>query len=150
MNKKIFSVLYALSFLCILPLYYASPYISAQTWADAVALISAVCAVYAFLYIVWLRKKDNVSLGRAVARYFLYFNFMVLIGLLLHYCGLFFNGFTATDVMGNAVSDRKYGFAAIAEDGWGNMVYVPLLIFCVIYQAGYYYISCNISENKEK
>lgn len=138
MRKKIFGVLYAVSFFSLIPFAYASSYITAQTWADIIMFITVFCWIYIGLYILWLRKKEAVGFGKAAARFFLYLSVVIVTGLIIHYASLFFNGFTPTDVFGHPLSERKYGFKAIAEDGWGNMVYLPMLIISLIYQAGYF------------
>ncbi len=147
MNKGVTSKIYALSFLWLMPLTYASPYVTAQFWADMIAIIAILLGLYDLSYILILRQNDNVSFGRAVARFFLYGFIMIVLYITFSYIKLFFWGYNGTFWFGYSDYDPVYGFEAIKADVWSNLIFVPMFIISTIYICGYFLISKKISKS---
>ena len=146
MNKRL-SLIYALCFLSILPLTYAIGFITAQTWADIILVISLLCGAYVLSYIIFLRKKDGVSFGRAVARFFLYLFTVTIVRVLMYYIKIFFAGYIPCDMLGNPIGERIWGLRAIMADSWENLVYVPLLCISALYVIIYLTVSKRLKKN---
>lgn len=136
----IYSIIYLVSFIMYPLILIAMPDVTAQTWADAVALVFVAAVCYELVYIFHLRKKDNVSLKRAIALYFLYLFSSVEVYIFLYYADNFINGFATSDFLGNPTSEVMYGFEAIVKDTWAHMVFVPILVICVVYQIVYFVV----------
>lgn len=141
----IYSIIYLLSFIMYPLILMAMPKVTAQTWADIVMFIFIIAVFYELVYIFHLRKKDNVSLKRAIALYFLYLFSAVEVYIFLYYADNFINGFATSDFLGNSTSEVMYGFEAIAQDTWAHAIFVPVLVICVVYQIIYFVVKKKTS-----
>lgn len=144
---KKFTLLYGLSFISYPLVLAALPYITAKSWANGAFYLFLAAVCYQLVYLLWLRKKEAVGFGKALAQLFLYAFFGLEAYILFDYADHFINGFTETDWLGNAISETVYGFSAIAADGWMNLIYVPALMICIIYQIVYFVIRKKNSPN---
>ena len=137
---KKFSLIFLLSFISYPLGFIAAPYITAQTWADIISFLFIGANVYQFLYIVYLRKKDNVSFGRSIANYFLYALGSFVLWEIYVYFDMFFNGYTECAFLGECY-ETYYGFEAWKHNEFDNIVYGMLSLICFIYFISYYLIS---------
>lgn len=149
MTKR-FSVIYALSFLCVLPLTYARPFVTARTWADVILVFSACCGVYELVYILWLRRKDGVSLGRAISHGFFCFFFALFLRGLLHFARIFFIGYEAYDMLGRPLGRTIRGIDALAGGGLEDLVYLLMMCISAVFDIIYIVISKMISKRRRK
>ena len=137
---KKYSIIFALSFLTYGIALSVSQYVTARLWADGLALLFGVAVLYELLYIVVLRKKEAVSLGNAIAFYFICFFTECELIVVCYYVRLFVKGYTPTDFLGNINGEKVYGVEAIAADGFANFIFVPLLLISVLYQVAYFVV----------
>lgn len=148
--KKL-SIIYCVSFLIYIPRFFVNPYVTARLYADIINLIFILILLFQLLYIIFLRKKDAVSLPRAIARFFLYTTVSAEIILLIWYGNNFINGYTPTSFYGEPVGDTIYGFSAVFQDSWSHIIFVPVLFISIIYQVMYLCINKNMSrKSKDK
>ena len=136
--KKIYSIIFALSFLTYGIALSVSQYVTARWWADCLAYLFGVAVLYELVYMIVLRRKETVSLGKTIAFWFLCFFTECELIAACHYVRLFIKGYTPTDFLGNVNGETVYGFEAIAADGWSNFIFVPVLLISVIYQVAYF------------
>ncbi len=136
---------YMLSFVIYPLLYAAVPYVTAQTWADIVAMLAIIVGIFQLCYIIFLRKKDEVSLGCSIARFFLYFSSVSAACLIWFYIDIFFNGYSWGFL--GASHGPYYGFEAWREAGWDNIIYIPLLTIFAAYIITYFVISRKHKNN---
>ena len=144
MKPRVCSTLYALVFLVLIPLPLALEQMTARLWADLFLMIAAACGLYALSYILFLRKKDGVGLGRAIARFFLYASCAYAIRILISYAFIYFTGFPASSYLLHETYTPVTGWSAI--DGWTNLVYLPVLSVCVLYIVIY----CCVSRKLQR
>ena len=143
---KKYRIIFALSFLTYGIALSVNHYVTARLWADCLALLFGCAVLYELLYIFLLRKKEKVSLGKAIAFYFLCFFTECELTAACYYIRLFFKGHTPTDFLGNVNGETVYGFAAIRADGFANFVFSWVLCVSVIYQMLYILIRQNIRK----
>ena len=129
--KKIYSIIFALSFLTYGIALSVNHYVTARLWADCLAYLFGVAVLYELVYIIVLRKKEKVSLGKAIGFYFLCFFTECELIAACYYGRLYFKGYTPTDFLGNVNGETIYGFAAIEADGWANFISPPILCVSV-------------------
>lgn len=141
-------LVFAISFITYVAAFFASPYVTAQLWADCLAFLFFAALIYQLLYIIFLRKSESVSLGRAIARFFLFTAFSAEAIIVIYHADNFINGYTPTGFWGEVVGDTVYGFDAILADGWANFLFVPALIICTVYQIAYFAVSYKIKKPK--
>ncbi|MBR5773695.1 MAG: hypothetical protein IKY44_02470 [Clostridia bacterium] len=146
---KIFSLIFSLSFLTYISAIFARPYITGAIWADVLLLLFILACCYQLLYIIFLRKKDSVSLGRSISRYFLHFFSVVIAVILIYYANNFINGFTPGTWVGHATGETVYGFEAVVSDGFAHLFLVPLAFISFLYQIVYCLVSRRF-KNKSK
>lgn len=145
---SIFYITFVLSFAMYSFILFVTPYVTAQMWADVVmcVFVNAVC--YQFVYLFYLRKKDNIKFGRAVLLYLLCLFSGLEMYIFLYYGKLFINGYTPTDFLGNQISDTVYGWKAIQKDGFANFIFIPFLGVCTLYQIIYCAVVMRKRQNK--
>ena len=144
---KKFSLIYVLSFLSYFFVYSAVPYITARIWADIAFYIFIIAVLYQLTYIFYLRKKENVSFSRAVARLFLYISSLINILYAVSCVYIYFFGYTSYTWIKSYKIGNYYGWEAIEKSG---MNYVFLLILIpILYQLLYILISKHL-KNKAK
>jgi hypothetical protein len=137
---KEFDLILKLSFVSYPAFALAIPYVTARAWADCLVFVFGACVLYQLIYIIFLRRKENVSLSRSIARTSLYMTVTVSATVVGYYIYIFFFGFTYDFFM---IHNVYYGFEA-----WKNcfmsIVYVPLLIINAVYR----FLYCHISRKK--
>lgn len=111
-------------------------------------LLAMLAAVYEIIYVLWLGRKENVSLGRGIARGFLYLLFAANIYSVWYYIYIFINGYHETAFMG-PVTASYYGFEAWKYNVFAAICYIPLLVTSIIYIIAYFAISKHL-KNKKK
>lgn len=124
MLKK-YGIIYMLSFVFYFFVLEARPYISAQTWADILLLLFIFAIIYEITYLIFLRKKECVGFGRALARWFLY-------------------GFTALEV---SLLKNYFDEILFATD-LVHILVAPLFLLCVLYQIGYFTVSYFVRKKR--
>ena len=144
---KKFSLIFLISFLIYILAIFAVPYMTARIWADVIALLFILACCYQLLYIIFLRKRDSVSLGRSISRYFLYLFSAVITVVLIYYGNNFINGFTPTNFFGQEIGETVYGFEAVIKDEWAHLFAIPLVFISFLYQI-IYYIFYRKQKNK--
>lgn len=145
---KIWSLVYKLSFITYLLLIYALPYISANTLADIVLIVFILSVVFQIGYIFIFRKKDNVSFGHAVSLQFLCISIIVDILIIISYARMFVCGYTPSDFFGNSMGVTYYGIEAIRQNDWADVVFVPMLVICTLYQVIFFLVRNKKKDSK--
>lgn len=144
MKKR--SIIFMLSFISYFFVIIASPHITARTWADLCLYGFFAAVLYQLLYIAILRKKDKVSLGRSIARTFLYAFIVVSCNIVMYYIDTFINGYIEYGFLSSNILASYYGFDAWANDFFANIIYVPSLIIIAIYDIAYFAISKKLKR----
>ena len=108
-------------------------------------LLAMLMAVYEIIYVFWLGRKENVSLGRGIARGFLYLLFAANIYCVWYYIYIFTNGYHETAFMG-PITASYYGFEAWKYDIFAAIFYIPLLVTSIIYTIAYFAISKHLKN----
>jgi len=147
---KKYSLLYIVSFISYFLVLQARPYITAQTWADMCMFLFIGCCIYQFIYIIYLRKKDNISLGRSIANFFLYVFIVLIVCVVYFYSNAFFLGYTdcSFHIFYSECYGTYYGFEAWKYTDWENFVYGIISVICFTYFTLYYIISKRIKIKK--
>ena len=133
--------MFKISFASYILILCASPYVTAQAWADFSVFIFIIVIIYHLLYIFVFRKKENLSLAKAIANYFLYLSNLFITILISYYIYIFY--------MGNyrcffQCTGPYYGFEA--WDNFGIIIfYTPLLCILLTYSFCYYWINNKIN-----
>lgn len=119
---KKYDFIFKISFISYLLALIARPYMTAQSWADSILFIFIFSCMYQITYILYLRKKENVTFLNSIANYFLY----------LTYISDILVGYMFLDTV------LEIGYT----NGWElvGLVYIglPVFIICSIYQFVYY------------
>ena len=137
---KKYTIIFALSFLTYGIALSVNHYVTARVWADCLALLFGCAVLYELIYVIWLRKKEKVSMGKAIAFYFLCFFTECELTVACYYIRMFFKGHTPKDFLGNVNGETMYGFAAIRADGFANFIFLRVILISVIYQVIYFVI----------
>ncbi|MBQ8612715.1 MAG: hypothetical protein IJ416_00670 [Ruminiclostridium sp.] len=135
-KSKKFSIIYFLSFFIYTAIilfnwiYYLGDY-------TCVAL-AILTGIYELVYIVFLRRKEAVSLGRSIARFFLYALASLSLLFITFLADNFINGYQETAwITGEAIGERYYGWEAVVNDEWGfaffKIVFIPFIIYTIVY-----------------
>ncbi len=136
-NRMKYRLPFKLSFIVYILAMFALPYITAKLWADVVAGFFVVAVCYQLVYVFYLSKKNNLTLGRVIAQYFLYLLLSAEIWAVLSRVDLAINGYTPTDVLGNRLGETIYGLNAITEDVFGLICVGVIVVIATIYQLLY-------------
>ena len=136
--------IFKLCFISYVGVFLARPYITAQTWADIILLIFLVSCVYQLMYIIYLRKLDQlkVSFLRSITNYFLFFTYTIEIFLVCYTFYSFFFGYEGCFFL----SCETYTGLEIFNS-WFIFYYI-LIIPCIIYQILYYVILAHITKKR--
>lgn len=143
---KKFNAVFLLSFISYFMVIYARPCITAQTWADIFFLIFLLSVIYQLLYIIILRKKDGVSLGRSISKFFLYALSGVSCYIAVEYIDIFINGYKKSAFLSGELIAVYYGFDAWKHDVWHNIFFVPFLIINILYAIIYFAVIRSIKK----
>lgn len=140
-----FSIIYFVSF-------FMYPFTAFQALLPRSSFVCVVAAGLVFLfqliYIIWLRRKENVSLGRSIARFFLYLLAVPDVMYVCYFVNTFFNGYNDRSFWGEPTHYVYYGFEAWAKDEW-NLVFFGFTLFVfVVYLVLYLVISAAIRKPK--
>lgn len=152
-KKKPVSIIFELSFLAYPLLLAAIPYVTARAWADIIAALWGAAVLFELVYIVYLRKKDGVSLGRSIAKYILYLLLSLAMLILACWFKAYFNGYRPAGLFGKPIGRTRYGFAAVKElltNSWDHIFDIPILIIILIYTLVYLVISRKIKVKSNK
>ena len=129
---KKYNLIFRLSFITYIMALIVNRYVTAKLWADICILLFIVALIYQLAYIFVLRKKDDKKFSEVLGVFFLLAITSVSGYIFIDYLYMFVNGYTPTDFIGNSLETTYYGFEAILENGWSNLIYVPYLIFNLI------------------
>ncbi len=140
-----FSIIFFLTYL-IYPMILIFDWIYLLGDYTCVGLV-ILLVLYEIIYIFFLAKKENVSLGRAIARGFLYLLFMPNIYCVWYYTYIFINGYHETAFMG-PITASYYGFEAWKHDVFAAICYIPVLVTFIIYSICYFTISNHLKKKK--
>lgn len=126
------NLIFKISFITYIMALIVSQYVTAKLWADMCILLFIVALIYQFVYLFALRKKEDKKFGEVLGLFFVLAITSVSGYIFIDYLYMFINGYTPTDFIGNSLETTYYGFEAILENGWSNLIYVPYLIFNLI------------------
>ena len=129
---KKYSLIFKLSFITYIMAMFARPYVTAQIWADFAIILFIAALIYQLVYLFVLRKKDDKKIGETLGLFFILGISTVSVYICIDYLNMFINGYTPTDWVGNSLGKTYYGFEAIIENAWSNIVCVPYLVFNLI------------------
>ncbi len=145
-SLSVSDITYVASFIYLLAIYAAIPYVTAQWWANIITCIGIVVLVVDIIYLVRLRDRQKMPLRRCIMIAHVGF---WLANLIYCVCGLIeaaTGGYTRTDWVGNAISDTKYGFDAIIHtDYW---YFTPLCLVILSLSVSAWYIAYQPDKNK--
>ena len=145
LKEKKFSIIFFITYLvCPSILIFDLFYLLGDYGA---VLLAMLAAVYEIIYVLWLGRKENVSLGRGIARGFLYLLLAANIYSVWYYIYIFINGYHETAFMG-PVTASYYGFEAWKYDVFAAICYIPLLVTSIIYAIAYFSISKHLKNKK--
>lgn len=122
------SYTFFLSYLCI----FTTLTVAVEIGALALGVLMTASFIYQIIYIAYLRRKENISLPRSIARFFLYLLLSISLCWLFYYIYSFFAGLVF-GFMGNA--SRYYGFEAweILNGLYLWLLFIPPALYTVIY-----------------
>ncbi len=141
-----FSILYALSFL-VYPLMVFFEWIN-QIDEGGIWCVLAVLILFALTYLIFLRRKEQVSLGRSIARTFLYGFFALHLLTVLFLIEDFFFGYTETGLFW--VGETYYGLEALREDAAARFLFIATLLPFVLYTGIYALVSAAMRNKARK
>lgn len=131
---KRYGMAFLFSFLSYPVALAAMPYMTARTWADACLLLLVPCLAYQLAYLLLLRKREGVSLGKALSRFFLHALQAVSLYIVILYLDMFFNGYHATTFTGQPVA-VYHGLDAWTHNVFANLLCLPVLLLTAGYMA---------------
>jgi len=140
--------IFKLSFITYTLLIIASPYLTAQTWADICLFLFIGALIYQFLFLCHFSVKENIRSSRSLFLYFVCAISSVGLYIILYYNKIFFFGYESCGFLGGTCSGVYYGFEAIRRDAWSSIVYIPYLIFNLIIILKYYRSTKKSSNNQ--
>ena len=143
-SMKKYSVIYAVSFIFYFLLYLTRPHISViNGWYEVIVeYLFTASVLYELIYLFYLRKREDVSFGKALARLFLY-AFIAFDGIwIFHIVHSFFTG-VSVGFFGD--TNARYGFEAINSDLFRAIVLDPIFVVGIIYQ-----IICFVRWKRKK
>ncbi|MBD5080375.1 MAG: hypothetical protein HDT44_01265 [Ruminococcaceae bacterium] len=142
---KKFSLIYAISFLPYLA-HEVCSFLNNNTdklqnslgTLVSVLLFSMIPAViYQLIYIIWLGRKDKVSVIKSIGRFFLYFLLSKSITIIISYISIYSNGFVEEDFL-----DVYYGAEALSCFSKSVDFYPTQFIFLTfLYCFAYFFIN---------
>lgn len=143
-----YNLFFKLSFIIYTLALFASPYVSARIGADIVILFFIAAVVYQLIYLFHLRKKDNLTFTRVLAQYFFYALLSLELWAILCCINSAINGYTPSDILGNAIGEKVYGWDAITGDGIGFYFYKIVILTATIYQIVYALVLNTLKKRK--
>lgn len=139
-----FSIIYFVSFF----LYAFIPALIYPLGDYGAVAVVVLVFLFQLSYIIWLRRKENVSLGRSIARFFLYLLIQLNVMYVCYFVNTFFNGYNDRSFWGEPTHYVYYGFEAWAKDEW-NLVFFGFTLFVfAVYLVLYLVISAAIRKPK--
>lgn len=145
--ERKFSVIYFLSFfiypmiICSNWIYYLGDYLC--------AILAVLLAVYELMFIIFIRKKENISLGRSISKGFLF----ALISLntipVYFLADDFINGYQEYAFLSGPIGERYYGFNAIVKDEVTLFILGITFPALVIYLIAYIIISLILKKKNK-
>lgn len=129
--KRYFNI-FKLSFITYILVILASKFITAQVWADICLFLFVFALVYQVIFLLFLRRKENIKLSKAIYTFFLLAISSVSCCIILDYIKMFFRGFQAIGLFGNAYGKKYYEIEAIINNDFANIIYIPILILNII------------------
>ena len=143
---KKYSLIFKLSFLSYIACIFVTPYITARTYADVIFFIFLFCCGYELLYLFYLRKKDNVSFGKALADLFRYGFLALFVWITLYKIyGVIFG--VAIGRGFPPAYTTYYGVDSLKNDPFGTALFVILGLLNAVYNLVYSVISKRIERH---
>ena len=130
---KKFTYIYAVSFLSYIFLFITSR-VSPITsdCAFYISLLSTICsAIYEIIYLIKLRKKENLSFKQTFFLGWFLSNIAFIITYIIYNITVYYKGIT----IGFFGAGKVYGLNALDKDLFGRIVMDPLAllsVFCVV------------------
>lgn len=140
-------LLFRASFISYILVIMASNYITARTWADIILFVFIACVIYQVIYILYLGRISGFSLGRNIARYFLYSLANISLFIIFHYVYSFMFGYSTHSITG-VYGGTYYGFEAWKSMVFESILYVPIITVSFIYIVIYTIISDKMTNLK--
>ncbi len=150
MSKVKYDLFFRLSFISYVLIIIARPYVTVQIWADIVLVLFIMALVYQFIYMFFLRKKENKKFSNVFLKFLLYGITSISIYIIIEYINDFINGFTPTDLLGNSTGSTYYGIQAILKNGWKNLFSVPYLILNLLFIIVYHKLANKTQKETGK
>lgn len=153
--KKI-SLIYKLSFLPYLAyeLCYSFDHLVAEhqdfphILYNIFAVLSILAFIYQLIYIIKLGRRDSVSVGKSIGRFFLYLFLCISISILITYVFIYFKGYKEYALFAST-PNVYYGFEAWGK--YSNSWYFPkqFLGLSAVYMAIYFIVGIIVKKRKE-
>ena len=139
---KRFSLIYGLSFILYAGFIFVLLIEDAITYAVEILLLIfgvllAVSFAYQMIYIVKIGRKENVSVGKGIAQFFMYLLVGFSLGIIAYYIDAFLNG-VSTYIFGGNVVYRMEAIEFLNR----RFFYCPIVI-TAIYAVAYFIIVIN-------
>ena len=106
--------------------------------------IIVIGLLYQLCYVVFFRKRNGVTLGRAIARYFLYTLSTFSLTSLFHGFDLYFFGYDVYSWILPEYIKTVYGMDALRQSWF--FIFIPLWIVNGLYVVSYRFISNKIKN----
>lgn len=143
---KKYNIIFLLSFVSYFMVLFASLHITAHTWSYIFFLVFLISVTYQLIYIIIFRKKDGVSLGRSISKFFLYALSAVSCYIAVEYIDIFINSYKETAFLSEELIATYYGFDAWKNNFWSNILFIPFLFLNIVYAIIYFAISRSIKK----
>lgn len=147
LRERKFSVIYFLSFfiypmiICFNRIYYLGDY--------PCAILAVLSAVYEVLFIIFICKKENISIGRSISKGFL-FALISLSAIPVYFLADdFINGYREYAFLGGPIGEQYYGSNAVVKNEVTLFILGITFPALIVYLIAYIIISL-ILKNKNK
>lgn len=141
-----FSIIYFVSFLLYLFVPFEFGGFLKMTLAGVIVAVPMF--LFQLIYIIWLRRKEKVSVGRSIARFFLYLLAVMNVGFVCYFINTFINGYTRYTWGGYA--SVYYGAKAWEKNQLGRGFFRLAFIVFVVCLVLYLVISAAIRRSQAK
>ncbi|MBQ4165390.1 MAG: hypothetical protein IJD85_03620 [Oscillospiraceae bacterium] len=140
-----FSIIYFVSFLLYLFVPFEFGGFLKMTLAGVIVAVPIF--LFQLIYIIWLRRKEKVSVGRSIARFFLYLLAVINVGFVCVFVNIFNNGYV---YCGWRYEKTYYGYEAWEKAQMGRGFFGLFFIVFAVYLALYLAISAAIRRSQAK
>lgn len=127
-----YNLFFKLSFINYFLVLIARPYITARTWADIILVLFIGSCIYQIIYILWLRKKENITFLKSILSWFLNLTYVMDVVVICFVITEIILGFGNVDGLTGAVL---------------IIIGLPIYIVAIIYKILFYWLN-NRNKNK--